>query len=520
MFFSRASGILLHPTSLPGPYGLGSLGREAFRFLDFLAAAGQRLWQVLPLGPTGYANSPYQSFSSQAGNPLLIDLDSLADHGLLPAGGQSAGGQSAGGQSAGGLASGALKGGPDFPAGRVDYGAVIAYKTEILRLACEHFHHRKKPSLIHDAFQDFRAREKSWLGDFALFMALKNYFTPRGHSVWSSWPRELAARREAALTAWRERLRDEIRDVEFQQFLFHLQWSRLKTCANRRGIAVIGDIPIYVSYDSADVWANQRLFCLDERGRPTLVGGVPPDYFSKTGQLWGNPLYDWEQIRREGYGFWIERIRASLRLFDIIRLDHFRGFEAYWAVKAGLKTAARGHWLPGPGEPLFAALKEKLGELPFIAEDLGFITDKVEALKRQLGFPGMKVLQFAFTRDAANAFLPHNYQPDCVVYTGTHDNDTTLGWYSSQDKQVQDQVRRYLGRDGHDIVWDLIRAAQASAARAAIIPLQDLLALGTEARMNYPSRAEGNWEWRFQQGVLTPMLSSRLRELAELYGRA
>jgi len=500
MLVSRASGILLHPTSLPGPYGLGGLGREAREFLDFLAEAGQRLWQVLPLGPTGYGNSPYQSFSSQAGNPLLIDPGSLAEHGMLP--------------------EDAAAGSPDFPLERVDYGAAITYKTEILRQAWAHFQSRETPGAAQAAFRDFRARERGWLEDFALFMALKAYFAPRGRPVWSDWPRGVARRRPEALTAWHRRLEPEIRFAEFQQFLFYLQWSHLKTYANRLGIAVIGDIPIYAAHDSADVWAHQELFHLDDRGRPALVGGVPPDYFSASGQLWGNPLYHWDRLRREGYRYWIERFRASLRLFDTVRLDHFRGFESYWAVKAGEKTAVRGRWLPGPGKALFTALEEALGPLPFIAEDLGFITPEVEALKRQLGFPGMKVLQFAFTWEADNPFLPHNYGSDCVVYTGTHDNDTTLGWYKSRDKKVRDQVRRYLGRDGHDIVWDLIRAAQASTARAAIIPLQDVLALGTEARMNLPSRAEGNWEWRFRADRLNPMLARRLRELSELYGRA
>jgi 4-alpha-glucanotransferase len=500
MLISRASGILLHPTSLPGPHGIGSLGAEAFRFVDFLTEAGQRLWQVLPLGPTGYGNSPYQSFSSQAGNHLLIDPDGLAAHGFLPDSGGAA----------------AI---PAFPAGRVDYGAVIAYKEEILRRSWTHFSAGGTPAFAGAAFREFCARQASWLEDFALFMALKAHFGPRGRNVWSRWPRELAGRRPEALASWRQRLGEEIRAVKFQQFLFHLQWSRLKAYANRRGIAVVGDIPIYVAYDSADVWAHQELFCLDEQGRPALVGGVPPDYFSRTGQLWGNPLYDWERLQRENYRFWVERVRASLRLFDIIRLDHFRGFQAYYAVKAGSKTAVRGRWLPGPGEALFAVLQEALGPLPFIAEDLGVITPEVGALKRRLGFPGMKVLQFAFTRDPANPFLPHNHDPDCVVYTGTHDNDTTLSWYAGQDKQVRDQVRRYLGRDGHDIVWDLIRAAQASTARAAIIPLQDVLVLGTEARMNLPSRAEGNWEWRLPADRLTPMLAQRLRELSELYGR-
>jgi 4-alpha-glucanotransferase len=500
MLLPRASGILLHPTSLPGPYGLGSLGREAFGFLDFLAAAGQRLWQVLPLGPTGYANSPYQSFSSQAGNPLLVDPDGLAAHGFLPPSGSAP-------------ASAA-------PSGRVDYAAAIASKTSVLRQSYAYFRGRKTPALTQAAFEEFRDSRRAWLEDFSLFMALKNHFAVRGKSVWVRWPRELAARRAGALTAWRQKLREEILAVEYQQFLFHLQWSRLKAYANRLGIKVIGDIPIYASHDSADVWAHQQLFRLNEQGRPALVGGVPPDYFSRTGQLWGNPLYDWEQLRQEGYRFWIERIRANLELFDVIRLDHFRGFEAYWAVKAGRKTAVRGQWLPGPGEQLFAALEKELGRLPFIAEDLGFITPEVEALKKRLGFPGMKLLQFAFTGEADNPFLPHNYEPDCVVYTGTHDNDTTLGWYSSRDERVRDQVRRYLGRDGHDIVWDLIRAGQASSARAAIIPLQDVLALGTEARMNMPSRVAGNWEWRFRADSLTPMLAQRLRELAELYGRA
>jgi 4-alpha-glucanotransferase len=500
---SRRSGILLHPTSLPGPFGIGSLGREALAFVDFLEASQQCIWQVLPLGPTGYGDSPYQSFSSFAGNPLLIDLEELAGEGFL--------------------APEHLENAPEFPVDHVDYGRVFAFKREILKSAHLHWK-RHGDSATRQSFDAFCERERSWLEDFSLFMALKRTFEAEGRTgAWSSWPAELVRRKPDELERWRIRAADEIEQQKFQQFLFFRQWQTVKRYASERAIRIIGDLPIYVAYDSADSWANQELFYFDDKGSPTVVAGVPPDYFSDTGQLWGNPIYDWKRHKETGYGWWVERIRASLGLVDSLRLDHFRGFEAYWEVPAGERTAVNGRWVKGPGANFFTALKQALeqeiGDLPLIAEDLGVITPPVEKLRDRFGFPGMKVLQFAFDEDADNDYLPHNYLPHSVVYTGTHDNDTTLGWFQNESEAVRDQVRRYLGRDGHDIVWDLIRLAFSSAANTAVIPLQDAMKLGSAARMNVPSRSGGNWRWRFTEDMITEEITGRLRELSRLYGR-
>jgi 4-alpha-glucanotransferase len=500
---SRRSGILLHPTSLPGPFGIGSLGREALAFVDFLEASQQCIWQVLPLGPTGYGDSPYQSFSSFAGNPLLIDLEELAGEGFL--------------------APEHLENAPEFPVDHVDYGRVFAFKREILKSAHLHWK-RHGDSATRQSFDAFCERERSWLEDFSLFMAVKRTFEAEDLTgAWNSWPVELIQRKPEALERWRASVDEEIKQQKFQQFLFFRQWEAVKSYAADRGIHIVGDLPIYVAYDSADAWSNQELFYFDEQGSPTVVAGVPPDYFSDTGQLWGNPLYNWKRHKDTGYRWWIERIRASLRLVDSLRLDHFRGFEAYWEVPAGEPTAVNGRWVKGPGAGFFKALKNALkqdfGDLPLIAEDLGVITPPVEKLRDRFGFPGMKVLQFAFDEDADNEYLPHNYLRNCVVYTGTHDNDTTLGWYQSENEAVQDQVRRYLGRDGHDIVWDLIRLAFWSAADTALIPLQDTMNLSSDARMNVPSRGGGNWRWRFAKDMITEQIIGRLRELSQLYGR-
>jgi 4-alpha-glucanotransferase len=495
----RRSGILLHPTSLPGPYGIGSLGREALAFVDFLQASGQCVWQVLPLGPTGYGDSPYSSFSSFAGNPLLIDLEDLLEQGFVQPE--------------------HLKGAPEFPEERVDYGAVFTFKRHILKIARSQWKRRGQPDTRRE-FESFCERERPWLEDFSLFMALRRSFEQTGKGgAWSSWPPELIRREPDALRHWRGALTEEVEQQKFQQFLFFRQWRALKSYAADRGISIIGDLPIFVAYDGADVWSNQQLFHLDERGRPTVVAGVPPDYFSKTGQLWGNPLYNWKRHKETGYAWWIERIRCKLRLVDILRLDHFRGFEAYWEVPAGEPTAENGRWVKGPAADFFNALEEALGELPLIAEDLGVITPPVERLRDRFELPGMKVLQFAFDGKAENKYLPHNYRPNCVVYTGTHDNDTTVGWYRSEGQAVQDQVRRYLARDGEDIAWDMIRLALSSTAGTAVVPLQDAMGLGSEARMNVPSRGGGNWQWRFSKQMLTEEITRRLREMAELYGR-
>jgi 4-alpha-glucanotransferase len=493
----RLSGILLHPTSLPGRYGIGDLGPEADRWIEFLASAGQRLWQILPLGPTGYGNSPYQCFSAFAGNPWLVSPDRLLAEGLVSAD--------------------VLERAPRFPAARVDYAGVIAWKRALLAGAVERFRTGAGGRALREEFDAFRVEHEDWLDDYALFMALKE---SHDQVAWTAWPAPLARRDAAALADARRRLEGAIEDHRFQQFLFFRQWTALRALAHRRGVAVLGDIPIFVAHDSADVWARRELFRLDAAGRPTAVAGVPPDYFSRTGQLWGNPLYRWEVLKRDGYAWWIERFRRTLALVDRVRLDHFRGFHAYWAVPAGHTTAERGRWVRGPGSRFFNAVRAAIGDLPIVAEDLGEITPEVYALRDRLGLPGMKILQFAFGADADNPFLPHRFPAHCVAYTGTHDNDTTRGWYEQSSTPAErERARAYLGTDGRDIAWDLIRLAQASVADTAIAPLQDVLDLGTAARMNYPGREEGNWEWRFEWAQLSDSHAARLRHLGEIFGR-
>jgi 4-alpha-glucanotransferase len=497
----RTSGILLHPTSLPGRFGIGDLGREAYRFVDFLSEAGQGIWQVLPLGPTAYGDSPYQCFSALAGNPLLISPERLVEWGLL--------------------SDADLEHHPHFPASHVDFGAVIDWKRALLRRVYERFHQSPGDEL-HEQFASFRHLNAAWLGDYALFRALKE---EHGGAAWNAWEEDVRRRDPRALADARKRLHDTILTEKLAQFLFFKQWHELKEHCNARGIKLMGDVPIFVAYDSTDVWAHPELFCLDALGNPTVVAGVPPDYFSKTGQLWGNPLYDWERMGATGYAWWIERIRAVLRLVDVVRLDHFRGFAAYWEVPSGEATAENGRWVHAPGSELFTALKAALGSLPIIAEDLGLITPDVEALRDHFDFPGMRVLQFAFGGDATNGYLPHNYVPNSVVYTGTHDNDTTVGWFQAlreggaKTKRERTFCLKYLDSDGTDIHWDVIRAALASVSDRAIVPLQDLLGLDSSARMNVPSSAGGNWSWRLRGNALTHKLSRRLRDLTELYGR-
>ena len=483
MRLERSAGILLHPTSLPGPRPSGELGPEALRFARFLQGAGQRLWQVLPLNPTDEGGSPYSSYSAFAGNPLLVSAEWLAEDGLI-------------------------EGAPrEAPAPRVDYRRALAAKGRLLREA----YSRWRPD---EGFERFREERSFWLEDYALFMALRG----RLRRPWNRWPAGLAAREPGALRSARRELAEEAGFHRFAQYRFFRDWSRVRRAAP--GVRIIGDLPIFVSHDSADVWAHRDLFLLDERGEPAAVAGVPPDYFSETGQLWGNPLYDWERMRREGYRWWVERARAALALCDALRLDHFRGFAAFWAVPAGERTAAGGRWVEGPGEGLFRVLSKELGGLPFIAEDLGEITPDVVRLRERLGLPGMKVLQFAFGSGPENPFLPHNWrQESWVVYTGTHDNDTTAGWWLSAADGERAFARRYLGRE-YAGVWDFIRLAYASAAGWAVIPMQDVLGLGTEARMNTPGTGEGNWEWRLGGEALTPNLAARLGELARTYGRA
>ncbi|MBW4647950.1 MAG: 4-alpha-glucanotransferase [Kastovskya adunca ATA6-11-RM4] len=497
MPFPRSSGVLLHPTSLPSQFGIGDLGLEAFRFVDFLAEGGQTLWQVLPLGPTGYGHSPYMSYSAMAGNPLLISPDKLRDQGLL--------------------SDDDFQNLPEFPLEKVDYDRVIQTKMPLLRKAGENFKAQATP-LLQTEFAGFCDSKASWLDDYALFMALREVH--EGQS-WHTWEPELAHRQPEALEEWRQRLDAEIQYHKYLQFQFFRQWSELKLYANMRGIQIIGDIPIYVAHDSAEVWAHRDMFCLDEKtGEPSLMAGVPPDYFSATGQLWGNPVYNWDHLQETHFQWWVQRFEMLLDYVDIIRIDHFRGFEAYWAVKRGESTALNGEWMKAPGETFFEVLKGKLGQLPIVAEDLGTITPEVHALREQFEFPGMKILQFAFGEGPDNPYLPFSYERNCMVYTGTHDNDTIAGWYSEFPEEKKESLVRYLGCTSPDgIHWDFIRLAMASVGNQVIIPLQDILGLGTEARMNFPSKAEGNWEWRYQPGTLTKELSDRVHTLTYTYGR-
>jgi 4-alpha-glucanotransferase len=490
----RSAGILLHPTSLPGPYGIGDLGPAAYAWVQTLAQARQSWWQILPLGPTGYGDSPYQAASTFAGNPLLISPDLLAQEGLV--------------------ASADLAAGP-FPTDWVDYPAVSAWKLGLLARAWQNFQQGAAAGL-RGPFEEFCRHSAGWLDDFALFLSLKE---TQGGRAWTDWPAELVHRQPTALAEARQRLRPAIGLHQFSQFLFFGQWQALKRFANEHGIRLIGDIPIFVSPDSADVWANPQLFQLDEHRRPRVVAGVPPDYFSQTGQLWGNPLYDWGAARASGYAWWIARLRATLDLVDLVRLDHFRGFEAYWEIPAGRPTAEVGRWVKAPGADFLTAARSALGALPLIAEDLGVITPEVEALRDRFALPGMRILQFAFS-DSKNPYLPHNFVPRTVVYTGTHDNDTTVGWFRTLPAGELGFLRRYVPSiDESTVAWDLIRLAWGSVADYAIAPLQDLLGLGTEARMNLPGRAEGNWRRRYRADMLTPAVFDRLADLTELYNR-
>ncbi len=504
----RRAGVLLHPTSLPGRHGIGDLGPTARRFVDFLSEAGQAVWQVLPLAPTGYGDSPYQALSAFAGNPLLVSLEDLQDEGWIT--------------------EGDLEGTPPFPASEVDYARVAAWKAALLRRASERFRARALAG-EQAALAAFRAREAAWLEDVALFLALKDR---HGGVAWTDWDAPLARRDPRALAAARREHAAEIDVHAFAQWVFDRQWGRLRDHARARGVALMGDLPIYLAHDSAEVWARARLFRLDAEGRPLAVAGVPPDYFSATGQLWGNPLHDWAAQAAEGYGFWVERVRNNLRLYDLVRLDHFRGFEAYWEVPASATTAQGGRWVKGPGAAVFEALSAELGPLPLVAENLGVITPEVEALRHRFGFPGMAILQFAFGKDPqADTFKPHSYTRDTVAYTGTHDNDTVEGWWASQAgassirtagdiEEERARARAYLATDGREMSWVLLRAVYASIAELAMAPLQDLLGFGSEARMNTPATPGGNWRWRFEERALTPALARRARELAALYGRS
>lgn len=488
----RKSGILLHPTSLPGPGGIGALGKEARRFVDFLEGTGQSLWQVLPLGPVAYGNSPYSCYSAFAGNHLLIDLETIADEGDLSH----------------------EDTGENLPNDRVDYPRVEKFKLGALRRAAAGFF-AKGYNGRREEFHSF-CDNTVWLHDFALFMSLKDL---HGGKSWLYWPKDVASREPGELIRAGEQLGVAIGEYKYMQWQFARQWLALKGYANQRGVEIIGDIPIFVAFDAADVWANPELFHLDEKGRPTVVAGVPPDYFSKTGQLWGNPLYNWETISFHGYNWWVDRMKSSLALFDIVRLDHFRGFEAYWEVPAKEKTAENGRWVKGPGADLFNALMDRLGPLPIIAEDLGTITPDVDALRERFAFPGMKILQFAFGSGPDNPYLPHNHVRECMVYTGTHDNDTTVGWFSSLAKQEKKVVLRYLSSAGRDIAGDMVRAALSSVADMAVIPMQDILRLDGSARMNMPGTSTDNWSWRFSYDLLQEEYKEDLLEMTGLYGR-
>jgi len=507
MNFPRSSGILLHPTSLPGPFGIGDLGPEAFAFADFLAGSGQSLWQVLPLGPTGYGDSPYACYSAFAGNTLLISPEQLVQKGLL-------------------TKSDLLATRSD-PTDRVDFHRVHELKDALLKKAYETYK-RTTDTGLRSAFETFAQGYAGWLNDYALFRALKD---AHGGSAWNEWEQSLVCREPLALARAREHLREEIEAQKYYQFLFFKQWFALKTYCNDHRIKLIGDIPIFVAQDSADVWTNPEQFKLDQNGAPLVVAGVPPDYFSETGQFWGNPLYDWDRMVADRFKWWISRVQATLKTVDIVRIDHFRGFAASWEIPGSDKTAERGRWVEAPGRELFTTIRDVLGDLPIIAEDLGVITPDVEKLRDDFAFPGMRILQFAFSGDTKNIDLPHNYHRNVVVYTGTHDNDTTVGWFRSvagegstrTAKQIERErnfCMKYLDTDGEEIQWDFVRAVLASVANTAIVPLQDLLGLGTEGRMNLPNTTEGNWSWRFKPNALTAEIGVRLKELTELYGRS
>jgi 4-alpha-glucanotransferase len=484
----RKSGILLHPTSLPGEWGIGDLGKWAYRFVDFLAESGQQLWQILPLNPPGRNNSPYHSFSSIAGNPLLISLQALVEQTLL--------------------SHEDLQGNQSFPDSLIDFNAVIPSKLRLIKKAAKAFFRQESHPLRRE-FLEFCAEMKSWLDPFAEFASLKE---ANQGAAWTKWTQKTGAKAENVL------------EWQFIQFEFFRQWKSLKKYCNERGIEIIGDIPIFVAHDSVDVWANPELFDLDETGNPGTIAGVPPDYFSETGQCWGNPLYRWDVMEQSGYRWWIDRVKFMLETVDMIRLDHFRGFEKYFEIPGDATTAVNGRWVQGPGDRFFEVLQQSLGKVPFIAEDLGFITPEVLKLRDRWGFPGMRVLQFAFgDQSKDNPHKPHNFIRNCIVYTGTHDNDTTAGWLRQRSgAEARNEIElalRYMGSDGSEGVWDFIRLALSSVADIAILPMQDVLGLGTEARMNMPSIAENNWRWKMRKDPFNPELAARLREMNLIYGR-
>ena len=493
MLTERTSGILLHPTSLPGPFGAGDFGPDAYRFVDWLTSAGQTYWQMLPLGEVGPGNSPYMSSSAFAGNILLIDLADLAKQGWLQ--------------------EEDLEPHPDFRPDRIDFELLRPFRIERLHRAAKAFFTKRNGVA---EYEEFCRSESAWLDDYALFMTL---LERQNGIAWSQWPSDLAYRDPLALQRAAKACGEEVAVWKFCQWCFARQWSKLKRYASERGVRIIGDVPIFVAYQSADVWAHQELFELDEHGRPTVVAGVPPDYFSETGQLWGNPLYRWDAHERTGFAWWIARMQHALKFFDLVRIDHFRGFASYWEIPAGAATAIHGRWVPGPGAKLFAALKQGLGGLPIIAEDLGLITPDVIELRDRFNLPGMRILQFAFSEDESHHFLPHHYVPNSVAYTGTHDNDTSIGWWNTASQGEKSFAQRYLGADGQQIQWDMIRAISDSEANTVIITMQDVLGLAGEHRMNLPGQPGGNWEWRFTWEQVKPEHAQMLSGMAEEHGR-
>lgn len=493
---NRSAGVLLHPTSLPSAHGIGDLGPTAHSYLDWLDSAGVSWWQILPLNPPGPGNSPYSATSTFAGNPLLISPELLIDDGLLE--------------------EGDLAGGPVLPDEFVDFSAVIPHKRSLINRAFDRF--SRQPEGFGSEFEDFRSHHHMWLEDFALFAALKD---AHGGSPWYDWPTQLALRDPESLAEWAKEHRSAVEREVFAQFLFDRQWRSLRQHAGDVGIKILGDVPIFVARDSAEVWAHPELFLMNHEGRPDVVAGVPPDYFSPTGQLWGNPLYDWAHMATDGYRWWLDRIARIMDQVDLVRLDHFRGFAAHWEVPAAAETAINGRWAPGPGKAFFDAVAHEFGELPFIAEDLGDITKDVVELRERLDLPGMAILHFAFSPEPRSTYIPYAHRHDQVVYTGTHDNNTTLGWFSEDaDDGERELVRRYTGGDGTDVNWDLIRLAMASVADLAVVPHQDLAGLGADCRMNTPSVADGNWTFRITPWMLGSEIRHRLAGLIETYGRA
>jgi 4-alpha-glucanotransferase len=494
---TRTAGILLHPTSLPGKYGIGDLGKNAYKFIDFLKNSGQSLWQIFPLGPTGYGDSPYQCFSAFAGNPLLISPDLLLEKNLL--------------------SEIDLRDVPFFDQTNIDYGETITYKTKLLKQAYSNF--KNNSVELGKSYNEFCENNKSWLDDYSLFMAAKAH---HGGVQWTEWKEDIALRKAGAIEKWTDKLADEIQYQKFIQFLFNEQWMNLKTYANEKGIKIIGDLPIFIAYDSSDCWANKELFSVDETGKLETVAGVPPDYFSETGQLWGNPLYRWDEMEKNDFAWWRRRFENLFAMVDIVRVDHFRGFDAYWEIPGDAETAINGKWIQAPGKKFFESIKKHLGKLPIIAEDLGVITQSVADLRDEFEFPGIKIMQFAFGPDGDKKFLPHNHIPNCIVHTGSHDNDTTKGFFDKakeKEPEIYNWAQMYLNYFGEDMCDALIKTVYASVANTVVIPMQDVLNLGGEARMNFPGKLGGNWGWRFTWDQINEELEKKYLTLVDIYER-